>query len=152
MRNLRQLAVAAKTWWQDLPLCDRRRCVAVSLLVPLAALAAYDARPRPTEIPLTLVPIVSGLTARETDALRAHLELRRVPFEIRDGGQTVMVPADRRAELTVELTQIAARQGTTPPDWNIVTLRGVDWTLRDAGLMPMTGDRRVPAQDTVASE
>jgi len=126
--------------------------VAVSLLVPIAALAAYDARPRPTEIPLKLVPMVSGLTARETDALRAHLESRRVPFEIRDGGQTVMVPADRRAELTVELTQIAARHGATPPDWKITRLRGVDWTLRDRSLTQGTEDRRVTAQDTAMGE
>jgi flagellar biosynthesis/type III secretory pathway M-ring protein FliF/YscJ len=85
---------------------------------------------------LTLVPVVSGLTAREADALRAHLELRRVPYEIRDGGQTVLVPADRRAELTVELTQFAAQRGATSPDWKIDTLGGADGTMRESGPMP----------------
>jgi flagellar biosynthesis/type III secretory pathway M-ring protein FliF/YscJ len=152
VRILRQLAVVARTWWNGLPLCDRRRCAAVSLLVPIAALAAYDARPRPVEPQSTLVPMASGLTVREADALRAHLESRRVPFEIRDGGQTVMVPADRRAELTVELTQYTARKTSTPPDWIITTLPGVDWTLRDAHPSPGEVNQRVSAQDTESGE
>ncbi|GMV93212.1 MAG: hypothetical protein AMXMBFR82_29900 [Candidatus Hydrogenedentota bacterium] len=151
MRVLRQLAVVARAYWHNVPVCDRRRCVAVSLLVPLAALAAYDARPRPVETQPKLVPMVSGLTAREADMLRVLLESRRVPFEIRDGGQTVLVPADRRAELTVELTQNAPT-ATTPPDWKITTSPGVDWTLRDPRPLPVEGSRRVPAQDTAERE
>jgi len=125
--------------------------VAVSLLVPLAALTAYDARPRSVETQPLLVPMVSGLTARQADMLRVLLESRRVPFEIRDGGQTVLVPADRRAELTVELTQ-NAETATTPPDWIIISSPGVDWTLRDPRPLPVDGSRRVPAQDTTDSE
>jgi len=125
--------------------------VAVSLLVPIAALAAYDARPKPVERQSTLVPMASGLTVREADALRVLLESRQVPFEIRDGGQTVMVPADRRAELTVELTRNTGGT-TTPPDWIITTLPGVDWTLRDSRPSPGEVNRRVSAQDTASSE
>lgn len=104
------------------------------------------------EIPSRLEPMALELTARETDSLCAYLQSRRVPFEIRDGGQTILVPADRRAELTVELTQIAARRGTTPPDWRMLVVPGADWTLRDTGSAPLEGDRRVPAQDTAAGE
>ncbi|GMU93111.1 MAG: hypothetical protein AMXMBFR4_21690 [Candidatus Hydrogenedentota bacterium] len=85
-------------------LADRRRCLIVSVCVPLATLAAYDARQRPEEFEA----IASGLTRAETDAVQDHLNGRRIPYLIRDGGQTVLVPAARRAELTIELTRNAA--------------------------------------------
>jgi flagellar biosynthesis/type III secretory pathway M-ring protein FliF/YscJ len=87
-----------------LALADRRRCLIVSVFVPLAALAAFDARQRPDEFEA----IASGLTRAETDAVQDHLDGLRVPYLIRDGGQTVLVPAARRAELTIELTRNAA--------------------------------------------
>ena len=58
-----------------------------------------------------LVTLFSGLSGEEAAAVGSRLELWSVPFELRNGGQTVMVPADRCAELTVEFARIAANEG-----------------------------------------
>ena len=111
MSILRQLWAGANDRWHMLPLSDRRRCMLVSILVPLAAVTAYDARPRADEFEA----LASGLTRSESDAVLGHLDDRHVPYVLLDGGQTVMVPATKRAELTVELTQLAfVRDGLFP--------------------------------------
>jgi flagellar biosynthesis/type III secretory pathway M-ring protein FliF/YscJ len=87
----------------------------VSILVPLAAVTAYDARPRSDEFEA----LASGLTSSESNAVLGHLEDRHVPYVLMDGGQTVMVPATQRAELTVELTRLAlTRDGLFPARGN----------------------------------
>lgn len=103
MSILRQLWAGANSQWHALPLSDRRRCMLVSILVPLAAVTAYHAQPRTDEFEA----LASGLTRSESDAVLGHLENRHVPYVLLDGGQTVMVPATKRAELTVELTRLA---------------------------------------------
>lgn len=103
MSILRQLWAGVEGQWHRLPLVDRRRCMLVAVLAPLAALVAYDARPRSAEYEA----LASGLTASESHAVLGHLEDRHVPYVLLDGGQTVMVPATQRAELTVELTRLA---------------------------------------------
>ena len=103
MSILRQLWAGAGAQWQTLPLSDRRRCMLVSILVPLAAVTAYDARPRFDEYEA----LASGLSSSESSVVLGHLEGRHIPYLLMDGGQTVMVPATQRAELTVELTRLA---------------------------------------------
>jgi len=100
---IRQLKAGVTARWQTLPLSDRRRCMLVSVLTPLALLVAYDARPRPD----SFEALASGLTSTEASAVRGHLDDRHVPYVFLDGGQTVMVPAEQRAELTIELTRLA---------------------------------------------
>lgn len=124
----------------------------VSLLVPLATFVAFETRPRPTEGQSHLVALASGLTGREADTLRAHLELRRVPYLMRDGGQTVMVPADRRAELTVELTHMAARRDSGLPEWTTDFIPDGSPVLRGTGAPASDGGRRAPAQGTADRE
>jgi flagellar biosynthesis/type III secretory pathway M-ring protein FliF/YscJ len=90
----------------------------VSILVPLAAVTAYNAHPRTDEFEA----LASGLTRSESDAVLGHLEDRHVPYVLLDGGQTVMVPATKRAELTVELTRLAfVRDGLFPVRGNDLT-------------------------------
>ena len=113
---------------------------------------AFDARPRPSEIPLNLVALASGLDAREADALRAHLEVRQVPYQIWDGGQTVMVPADRRAELTVELIQTASWEGGRFPVRTGVQISGGEAALRGDGSSTLEQAGRAPAQGTADRE
>ncbi|MDZ4860641.1 MAG: hypothetical protein SGI88_16820 [Candidatus Hydrogenedentes bacterium] len=103
MSKLRQLKAGMIARWRKLPLSDRRRCMLVSVLTPLALLIAYDARPRPD----AFEALASGLTSTEASAVRGHLDDRHVPYVLLDGGQTVMVPAGQRAELTIELTRLA---------------------------------------------
>ena len=111
MSILRQLWAGTEVRWHALPLSDRRRCMLVAILVPLAAVTAYDARPRADEFEA----LASGLTSSESMAVLGHLEDRHVPYVLMDGGQTVMVPADQRAELTVELSRLASvRDGLSP--------------------------------------
>ena len=111
MSILRQLWAGANGQWHALPLSDRRRCMLVSVLVPLAAVTAYHAHPRTDEFEA----LASGLTRTESDAVLGHLEVRHVPYVLLDGGQTVMVPATKRAELTVELARLAfVRDGLFP--------------------------------------
>lgn len=107
MSIFRQLWADANRRWGQLPLSERRRSLLVAVLVPLAALTAYDARPR-TE---PYEALASGLSTSESAVVRDHLETRHVPYVLVDGGQTVMVPASHRAEMTVELTRVAAVKG-----------------------------------------
>ncbi|MCC6697688.1 MAG: hypothetical protein IT365_18820 [Candidatus Hydrogenedentes bacterium] len=152
MRILRQLAAKTGARWRMLPRCERYRCAAVSILVPLAALMAYDTRPQPSESPVNLVALASGLDAREAAVLRAHLELRRVPYQLWDGGQTVMVPADRRAELTVELTHTAPWGGERFPVRAGMSIAGSETALRGADSSTLDENGRAPAQGTAGRD
>ena len=152
MRILRQLAAQTGAWWHTLPRCERYRCAAVSILVPIAALMAYNARPQPSEKAVDLVALASGLDAWESEVLRAHLELRRVPYQMWDGGQTVMVPADRRAELTVELTHTASWEGGRFPVRAGMSILGGEAALRGAGSSTLDQTSRAPAQGTAGRE
>ena len=127
MSILRQLWAGVEAQWQTLPLSDRRRCMLVSILVPLAAVTAYDARPRPDEYEA----LASGLSSLQSSAVRGHLEDRHVPYVVTDGGQTVMVPATQRAELTVELTQLALVRDGLFPARAAMSLTGNGGTTRD---------------------
>lgn len=90
----------------------------VSILVPFAAVTAYHAHPRTDEFEA----LASGLTRSESDAVLGHLENWHVPYVLLDGGQTVMVPATKRAELTVELTRLAfVRDGLFPARAAVLT-------------------------------
>lgn len=120
--------------------------------MPFALFLAYGARPQASESPVSLVALASGLNAREADALRAHLELRRVPYQIRDGGQTVMVPADRRAELTVELIHTASWGGKRFPVRTGTGILGSETALRGANSSTPDQQGRAPAQGTAGRD
>ncbi|MCC6488328.1 MAG: hypothetical protein IT364_12595 [Candidatus Hydrogenedentes bacterium] len=152
MRILRQLAAKTVARWHTMPRCERYRCGTVSILVPLALWLAFETRPQPSESPVNLVTLASGLDARESDALRAHLELRRVPYQIWDGGQTVMVPADRRAELTVELTHTASGKGGRFPVGRGMSISGSEKAQRGANTSTLGQEGRAPAQGTAGRD
>jgi hypothetical protein len=78
--------------------------VIVGLTVPAAIAFALAARPVPAE-PTALF---RGLNRLESAIVRARLDRWGGPYDIRDGGQTVMVPADRRAEVIVEFAKMAS--------------------------------------------
>jgi len=75
------------------------------LAVPVAAFFAHDWR----ETSGDLVTLATNLGEAEAQAACELLKQRRVPFELRDGGHTLLVPAVLRAELTIELSQIVGR-------------------------------------------
>lgn len=131
-----------------MPLSDRRRCMLVSVLVPLAALTAYDARPRPDEYEA----LASGLTSSESNAVLGHLDDRHVPYVLMDGGQTVMVPATQRAELTVELTRLALTRGGLFPAHAATRLAVDERMTRESGTTESNGPGRAQAQARGASE
>jgi len=139
--RIRQLLAGGNAWWHHLPLSDRRRCILMSVLVPLAALTAYDARPRSEKFEA----LASGLTDSETTAVRGHLEDRDVPYVLLDGGQTVMVPAEHRAELTVELTQLALVRGGLYPSPNTTASLAVHESVT-RGAIDLEGDGSGRAQ------
>lgn len=118
----------------------------VSVLVPLAAVTAYDARPRSDEFEA----LASGLTSSESSAVLGHLENRHVPYVLMDGGQTVMVPATQRAELTVELTRLALMRDGLFPAGGDIGLRA-DRTTREMELADWNRPR-AQAQARGASE
>ena len=114
----------------------------VSILVPLAAVSAYDARPRSDEYEA----LASGLSSKQSSLVLGHLEDRHVPYVLRDGGQTVLVPATQRAELTVELTQLAlVRDGLFPA-------RGSAGLMEDGRTTREIGPNRAQAQARGGSE
>jgi len=100
---LRQLAVSARRAWGRLAVSDRYRVVVLMCTVPLAAWVVFDARGNDTDF----VVLETGLEAGQIDATVALLEAWHEPFILGNGGQAILVPADRCAELTVELSRIA---------------------------------------------
>lgn len=120
----------------------------VSILVPLAALTAYNVRPRADEFEA----LASGLTSSESSAVLGHLEVRHVPYVLKDGGQTVMVPATQRAELTVELNQLAFLRGELFPVRLIAGAISDDRNTREIGVQGPVGSGRAQAQARGASE
>ena len=70
--------------------------------VPAAAFLAWDTRAKPED----LVALFRDMRYEQASQVRKLLERHHVPFELQDGGQTVLVPAAQRAELTIEFASI----------------------------------------------
>ncbi len=142
MRILRQLAGRVRSRWREAPRSDRYRCIVVACLAPLAAYMAYAAGDRSEG----LVPLATGLTAPQRLVVQDHLMAQEVPFELRDGGQTVLVPAGKRAELTVELTQLASRWQSAPV-MKTISSGGIAATVQGTAISRVTSDLKVTAQE-----
>lgn len=69
--------------------------VAVLLLGALA-LSSWLARP-------TYSPLFADLSGSDASAIVDHLESAGVPYELTDGGRTILVPADRLYEMRLEV-------------------------------------------------
>jgi hypothetical protein len=100
----------------------------LALTVPVAAMVAADQRGKPTN----LVALFTGLDEYNASSVRKRLEEQRVPFELRDGGQTIMVPADHSAELTIELSRFAPAASMAPVGIVHGMDRGQESALRGA--------------------
>jgi hypothetical protein len=129
--TFRQLAVGVKTHWIRRAIhADWGRYALLAVSVPVAAFLALDTRAKPAD----LVEFAAELGETQSAEVRRWLEWRHVPFELKDGGQTVLVPAAQCAELTIELASILAEGGAevlsaTPSLVNPVV---VPSALRDA--------------------
>jgi len=98
---LRQLAAGQKRWWAAASTYDKCRCVLVASTVLLATWVWFGVTP---DSP-AYVPLCTGLSHGETEAIRMRLEADHIPFQAADGGRTILVPADMCAELTIEYVQ-----------------------------------------------
>ncbi len=78
---------------------DRVRVVLVAVLAPIAAQLAVASSAANGKF----TTLYEGVDEATSGALRVVLEKRHIPFKLEDGGQTVLVPASRCAELKLEL-------------------------------------------------
>jgi hypothetical protein len=104
--------------------------VVLAGILPVALFIAWEGH-RAT--PVEFLALFTELRAEEADAVRGVLRSLGVPYELRDGGQTILVPAARRAELTVECTRIL-RLGLRSPSRLEDPVKGREPALRGAGL------------------
>lgn len=111
MSTLLKLAAGVAAWWGRLARGDRLRMGLVAFTVPVAACIAFDSR----EAPGDFVMLATDLGEAEVQAVCELLTRRRVPFELQDGGHTLLVPAILRAELTIELPHILSPTRRLPP-------------------------------------
>ncbi|MBX7257129.1 MAG: hypothetical protein K1Y02_12270 [Candidatus Hydrogenedentes bacterium] len=142
MRILRQLAGSVRSQWHDLPLSDRYRCMVVGCLAPMALYLAIAAGQRPG----SLEPLATGLSASETQAMSNYLLAQEVPYELRDGGQAIWVPAGTSAELKIELTQFASRWLSAPAT-RLLSSGGAAETVQGSAIPRTTSDLTVTAQE-----
>jgi len=100
MRGIRQA-------WQRLPQVDRVRFALLALLVPVAAFSAYAAFQATPE----MVVLAESLDRDTSRAVTTYLDNQKVPYVTVDEGQTILVPASWRAEVTFESIRSHALQG-----------------------------------------
>ncbi|MBI5095104.1 MAG: hypothetical protein HZB26_22045 [Candidatus Hydrogenedentes bacterium] len=98
MSILRRIGTGGAGWWRAIALDTRCRAVVVALTAPVAAFFMLDA----AQGPQSLTVLYDGLSDHEAVAVRQALETRRVPFELDNGGRTILAPASQCAELRVE--------------------------------------------------
>lgn len=127
MSTLRQLAAGVAARWGRVARSDRYRAAVLMLAVPVAAYFAFDWRERPSN----LVPLATNLGEAEVHAVCELLEDWSVPFELRDGGHTLLVPAVLRAELIFELSAIMSETGLSRSDPRVHGVEGMP-VQRDA--------------------
>lgn len=142
MRILRQLAGRVWSRWHEVPLSDRYRCAVVACLGPLALYLAVAAGERPVD----LAPLATGLSAPETQAVGSYVLERDALFELRDGGQAISVPAGKRAELTIELTQLASRERKALAT-KMFSSGGIAETVQGSAFPRTTSDLSMTAQE-----
>jgi len=76
----------------------------VALCVPLTIAGAIAAHPAQEG----MVVLGENLDSATVHAVLDELRARQVPYATKEGGQTIMVPASRRAELIIELPHLGA--------------------------------------------
>ena len=106
MSEFRQIGVSLHKHWQALPSVDRWRVWIVVLTLPVAVFLGWQARQQP----IRLVALMTNLQKSEVVDCTTYLKGRRIPFEVRDDGHDLWVPAHLRAELKVELARFVSRQ------------------------------------------
>ncbi len=105
--------------WRRLPAGDRVRFTLLALLVPVASFAAYAA----FEATPDMAVLAESLDADTSQAVTRYLDYRGVPYVTVDEGQTILVPASFRAEVTFESIERRAQrlarnrtlEGNAPP-------------------------------------
>lgn len=111
MEFLRQLFVGIAQIWQRLSASARVNMVIASLatVAVVAVLVVMGGRPH-------FVRLYSGLSPDDAAAIQAYLEERDVPYQLTDGGQTVLVPVQDRSRLRVALVEqrLPKTQGWAP--------------------------------------
>jgi len=100
MDFLRQLVRGLVEVWRRLDYSGRATVVASGALaiVAVVGLSMWSARPE-------YRMLLTNLTAGDTDAVVADLEGRGVPYKLRDGGATVLVPSDQVYTLRTALSE-----------------------------------------------
>ncbi|MBN2310059.1 MAG: flagellar M-ring protein FliF [Candidatus Hydrogenedentes bacterium] len=111
MEFLRQILAGIGQAWGRLSLSARVNLVLASLatVAVIAVLVAFGSRPQ-------YVTLFDGLSPSDVTEIRTLLAERDVPYELRDGGQTVLVPLQHRSDLRVEILNkgLPKSQGSLP--------------------------------------
>jgi len=100
--------------WRRLDTSGRATVIASGLLaaVAVAGLSMWSAQPE-------YRMLFTNLTAQDADAVVADLQSRNVPFKTRDGGSTVLVPADQVYTLRNTLSQAGTAPSGQVRGWEI---------------------------------
>jgi flagellar M-ring protein FliF len=94
-----QQARRANAAWSELPAAQRTIGVVVvlALLVAAVAFVQWQRAPR-------LGPLFTGLSAADGGAVVEELQAAGVPYELADGGATVLVPSDQVYDLRLQMS------------------------------------------------
>jgi len=98
---LRRIAAGGAGWWRSVPLNLRSRVAIVAVTVPVALFCMLDAARGPRQFAV----LYASLADSEATAVREALQARSIPFEVNNGGRTILAPAAQCAELRVEFDQ-----------------------------------------------
>ncbi len=98
MDFLRQLIAGVVQAWGRLSLSARINLVLASLatLGVILLLVVTSARPQ-------YVQLYAGLTAEDSAAIQSYLRENNIAYQLQDGGRTLLVPADERSRVRVDL-------------------------------------------------
>ncbi|MGJ7441885.1 flagellar basal-body MS-ring/collar protein FliF [Aquipuribacter sp. MA13-6] len=114
-----QQARRAQSAWNDLPPAQKTIgvVVAVALLVGAVVFVQWQRAPQ-------LGPLFTGLSSADGGAVVEQLQAAGVPYELADGGATVLVPSDRVYDLRLQMSA-AGLPGDDTGGYSLLDEQGV---------------------------
>ncbi|WP_448070889.1 flagellar basal-body MS-ring/collar protein FliF [Georgenia yuyongxinii] len=107
-----------KNTWAQFSLPQRTLAILALAVLVLGATALYSWAARPT-----MAPVFSDLSPADASAVVDQLEAEGVPYELADGGGTVLVPREQLYDLRISLA--ATGVGTTKDGYSLLDDMGM---------------------------